>query len=136
MKRIEAFLPPHRLGIVVHRLHELRRFPGLTLVNAQGQGHGRGKGGHYAYDEASLMYLDRKILIIFCEDSETAAIVELIAGVSHTGNRGDGIVVVSDVSQMVRIRTSPAGREALTADPDVSGLGAPKSPPDEAGGLS
>ena len=53
MKRIEAFLPPHRLAPVIHQLHELPRFPGLTVLNAHGQGHGRGAGGHYAYDEES-----------------------------------------------------------------------------------
>ena len=104
MKRIEAYLAPHRLTPVVHQLHELPHFPGLTITNAHGQGHGRGEGGHYAYDEDCLTYLDRKLLIVICEDTEAQAIADLIARTAHTGNRGDGIVVISEVSQVLRIR--------------------------------
>lgn len=104
MKRIEATLQPHRLSKVVHALHALQHFPGFTVFNAQGQGHGRGEGGHYAYDEHCLTYLDRKFLVIVCEDSEADMLADLIATVAHTGNRGDGIVLVSDVVEVRRIR--------------------------------
>lgn len=119
MKRIEAYLPPHRLTRVVHGLHELASFPGLTVVNAHGQGHGRGEGGHYAYDEHSLTYLDRKLLVIICEDAEAHAIAELIATTAHTGNRGDGIVVISEVSEVLRIRetTGQSGSRVQGAMP-------------------
>lgn len=106
MKRIEATLQPHRLTKVVHALHALPHFPGFTVYNAQGQGHGHGQGGHYAYDEDCLTYLDRKILIVVCEDSEAQIIAETIAKVAHTGNRGDGIVLVSDLVAVQRIRAS------------------------------
>jgi nitrogen regulatory protein PII len=111
MKRIEGFLAPHRLTPVIHKLHELPRFPGLTIVNAHGQGHGRGEGGHFAYDKDCLTYLDRKLLIVICEDAEASAIAELIATVAHTGNRADGIVVISDASQVIRIREVTGQRD-------------------------
>lgn len=104
MKRIEAYLAPHRLTPVVHQLRELPRFPGLTITNAHGQGHGRGEGGHYAYDENCLTYLDCKLLTVICEDTEAKSIAELIARTAHTGNRGDGLVVISEVSEVLRIR--------------------------------
>jgi nitrogen regulatory protein P-II 1 len=114
MKRIEATLQPHRLTKVVHALHALPHFPGFTVYNAQGQGHGRGQGGHYAYDEDCLTYLDRKLIVIVCEDSDAEMIADVIATVAHTGNRGDGIVFVSDVNQVQRIRDAvpPAGDPA------------------------
>lgn len=104
MKRIEATLQPHRLTKVVHALHALPHFPGFTVYNAQGQGHGRAQGGHFAYDEDCLTYLDRKLLVIVCEDDDASMIAEVIATVAHTGRRGDGIVFVSDVSEVLRIR--------------------------------
>lgn len=116
MKRIEAYLAPHRLTAVIHQLHELPRFPGLTVTNAHGQGHGRGEGGHYAYDEDCLTYLDRKLLIVICEDIEAKVIAELIATVAHTGNRGDGIVVISEVSEVLRIREAIPTKAAGTQD--------------------
>lgn len=111
MKRIEAYLAPHRLTFVIHKLHELPRFPGLTIANAHGQGHGRGEGGHYAYDKDCLTYLDRKLLTVICEDAEASAIAEIIATVAHTGNKGDGIVVISEVSQVIRIREATGQRD-------------------------
>lgn len=42
MKRIGAFLQPHRVSKAVAALHALPRFPGFTLLDARGQGHGRG----------------------------------------------------------------------------------------------
>ena len=41
MKRLEAFIQPHRLNKVIRALHELPRFPGFTVCNAHGQGHER-----------------------------------------------------------------------------------------------
>ena len=102
MKRIEATLQPHRLSRVVHALHALPRFPGFTVFNAQGQGHGR--GAHEVHDEDCLTYLDRKVLVIVCDDIEAPIISELIANVAHTGNRGDGIVFTTDVVDIRRIR--------------------------------
>lgn len=104
MKRIEAYLSPHRLTAVIHQLHALPRFPGLTVLDAHGQGHGRGAGGHYAYDEGSMRYLDRRLLVVLCEDADAQSIAQLIAATAHTGNKGDGIVVVTDVSEVLRIR--------------------------------
>ena len=45
MKRIEATLQPHRLTKVVHALHALPHFPGFTVYDAHGQGHGRRRAG-------------------------------------------------------------------------------------------
>jgi nitrogen regulatory protein P-II 1 len=104
MKRIEAFLQPHRLTHVMHKLHELPRFPGLTVIDAHGQGHGRGAGGHFMYDEQCLIYHGRKLLIVICEDAEASAIAQVIASAAHTGNPGDGIVAVSKIADLLRIR--------------------------------
>ena len=105
MKRIEAFLQPDRLSRVVAALHALPRFPGFTVLNAHGQGRGRGAGGSYVYGEVDgLLYHSNRMLIVFCEDGDADMISELIASVAHTGHAGDGIVVTSPVSQIRRIR--------------------------------
>ena len=104
MKRIEAFIQPHRLNKVVATLHALPSFPGFTVLNAHGQGHGRGKGGHFAYGEGGLLFHAHCVVVIICEDALAAQIAEQIAKTAHTGNPGDGIVVISDVAQLIRIR--------------------------------
>lgn len=109
MRQITAYLQPHRLSKVVRALHGLARFPGFTVLDAHGQGHGRGAGGHHAYDDDGLTYHERCMLVVVCEDNETASIVDLIARTAHTGNKGDGIVVVTEVSQVLRIRDAGGG---------------------------
>ena len=106
MKRIEAFLQPHRLAEVIEALHAQPRFPGFTVFEGRGQGHGRGPSGHYAYDQGDLSLHNRKVLVLFCEDEEADRFAQLIARVAHTGNPGDGIVVVTEVAQVLRVRSA------------------------------
>ena len=103
MKRVEAFLQPYRVSRVVHALHELPHFPGFTVFEAKGQGHGRGVRGHYAGDEEDLVYHDRRVLIVICDDHEADAIAVAIARAAHTGNKHDGIVAISNVAQVLRV---------------------------------
>jgi nitrogen regulatory protein P-II 1 len=103
MKRIEAFLQPHRVSRVVRALHELPHFPGFTTFEARGHGHGRGADGHYVAEGEGLVYHERQILIVICSDAEADAIVETIVRAAHTGAKHDGIVAVSDVLQVRRI---------------------------------
>lgn len=110
MKRIEAFLQPHRVSKVVAALHTLPRFPGFTVFEAQGQGHGRGPGGRYVYSEFDgVQYQEHRVLMLLCEDADADLIARLIASVAHTGNPGDGLVVITDVEQVQRIRDALPG---------------------------
>ncbi len=104
MMRIEAFIQPHRVSRVVLALHALPRFPGFTVLDAHGQGPGRGAGGHYDYAEESVLYHRHSVLVVICEDEEVDMLTTLIARAAHTGKRGDGIVAVSAVSRVLGIR--------------------------------
>ncbi len=107
MKRIEAFIQPHRLSRVVSALHELPLFPGFTVLNGHGQGHGRGAGGHFHYSrEDGLLFHSRLSLIVICEDAVAHEIGVTIADAAHTGNKGDGIVVISDLNEIIHIRAA------------------------------
>lgn len=46
MKEIKAIIQPHMLTRVMDALHALPHFPGVTVSDCQGQGRGRGAGGH------------------------------------------------------------------------------------------
>ena len=107
MKRIEGIIQPHRLSKVVTALHALPRFPGFTTFGAHGQGRGRGRGGHFAYGhESGLMYHERCILVVICADIEADAIAQIISQTAHTGRPGDGIVSISAVENVHRVRQS------------------------------
>ena len=104
MKQLTAFLQPHRLSRVVRAVHDAPRFPGFTVLEAHGQGHGRGAGGQYAPGSDDLLYHARVVLVVVCDDEEAAPLAELIARAARTGNNGDGIVAIAPLDAVLRIR--------------------------------
>ena len=108
MKQLTAFVQPHRLSRVVRALHDAPRFPGFTVLHAHGQGHGRGAGGRYAFGGEDLLYHDRCVVVVICQDEEAAALAEAIARAAHTGTSGDGLVTVSPIESVSLIREAPS----------------------------
>jgi nitrogen regulatory protein PII len=104
MKRIEAYIQPHRLHKVIDSLHALPSFPGFTVLDVHGQGQGRGAGGHYAYGDSGLLLHEHRMLVMLCLDEVADQIADVIATAAHTGKQGDGIVAISDVAAFRRIR--------------------------------
>ncbi len=104
MKRIEAIIQPYKLSKVVTAMHALPQFPGFTVFDAHGQGHGRGKGGTFAYDtKEGLLYHRRCVVVVMCEDEMASMIVDAIAVAAHTGQVGDGMITVVRVDTLLRI---------------------------------
>ncbi|MGN6369677.1 MAG: P-II family nitrogen regulator [Phycisphaerae bacterium] len=105
MKEIKAIIQAHMLNKVLDALHQCDHFPGVTISDCQGQSRGRGVGGHYE-PQADTIFLAKKVkLEILCGDSAVQHLVGVIARAAHTGNPGDGIVMVADLNRVVRIRT-------------------------------
>ena len=113
MKEIKAVLQPHMVSRVVRALHALPHFPGLTLSDARGQGRGRGAGGSFKLTEDDIDYHRKVILEVVCNDDLAASIVEAIRHAAHTGNKGDGIILVSELREVVRIRTGEKQNQAV-----------------------
>lgn len=113
MKEIKAILQSHALDRVMDALHLLPHFPGVTVSDCQGQGRGRGKDGRFMADKETIFFTKRCKLEIFCADAICAEIVRVIQKAAHTGNPGDGVIIVADLSQVVRIRTGEEQDEAV-----------------------
>jgi nitrogen regulatory protein P-II 1 len=105
MKKIEAIIQPHLLHRVMQALQGLRHFPGVTVSDCQGQSRGRGAGGHYEATTDSVFFKKVTKLELFCSDTEAAELVDAIRRAAHTGNPGDGLIAVADLSYVVRVRT-------------------------------
>jgi nitrogen regulatory protein P-II 1 len=113
MKTIKAIIQPHMVSKVVRALHELPHFPGLTIADARGQGRGRGAGGAFQVTEDSLDYHPTTVLEILCTDELTASITETIQRVAHTGHAGDGVITVTELAEVIRIRTGEKQQHAV-----------------------
>ena len=112
MKEIKAIIQPHMLDKVMEALHSLPHFPGVTVSDCQGQGRGRGPGGHYEPTPRDVFFAKQVKLEVFCDDAICEELVETIRRNAHTGNPGDGIVMVADLPRVVRIRTGEQQQDA------------------------
>ena len=113
MKQIIAMIQPHRLENVEAALHLLEHLPGFTLFQAHG--HPRGKGAHHAFtsNEWNPDAHDRLVLMIFCEDQHVEKLVSTIRDAAYTGNPGDGLIAVTEVVSLVRIRSGERDDDAV-----------------------
>ena len=52
-------------------------------------------------------------LEIVCVDADLEKLTQVIQRESHTGQRGDGMIFMTDVTDAVRIRTGARGEKSL-----------------------
>jgi nitrogen regulatory protein P-II 1 len=105
MKEIKAIIKSNMADRVVQALHALPHFPGLTLFKAHGQGRGRGPSGAYKPSVEDAFEHEVTRIEIVCADEQAESIADIIRHAAHTGMQGDGIIVISDIHRVVRIRT-------------------------------
>jgi nitrogen regulatory protein P-II 1 len=113
MKEVKAIIQPHMLAKVMEALHALPHFPGVTVSDCQGQGRGGGAGGQFEATQESVFLKKRTKLELFCTDAVCDDLVEVIQVAAHTGNAGDGVIMVADLPRVVRVRTGEEQDEAV-----------------------
>jgi len=113
MKEITAIIQPHTLSRVMHALQALPHFPGLTVLDAHGQGRGRGAGGAFRPTEEDFTFHKKTVLLITCEATHAEHIAATLMEAARTGNKGDGLLTIKDVARVIRIRTGETAGQAL-----------------------
>ncbi len=113
MKEIKAIIQPHMLTKVMEALHALPHFPGVTVSDCHGQGRGSGAGGAYVATEDSIFPARMVKLELFCADALCDELVRVIQRAAHTGNPGDGVIMVADLQRVVRVRTGQEQNDAV-----------------------
>ncbi len=113
MKAIHAIIQPHMLEKVMDALHALPHFPGVTVSECLGQGRGLGAGGEYVATEQTIGLHKMTRLELVSGDEAASEIARVILKAAHTGNPADGVIVVTNVRYVVRIRTGQEQDEAV-----------------------
>lgn len=113
MKQIIAIVQPHRLENIEQALHRLDHLPRFTIFPAHGHPRGHGLQHAFAATEWNLDTHDRMILMMFCADEQAQSVVEAIRAAAYTGNPGDGLIAVSELADVLRIRSGERGDAAL-----------------------
>jgi nitrogen regulatory protein P-II 1 len=112
MKKIEAVIKPFKLDEVRESLSEIG-VNGLTVTEVKGFGRQKGHTELYRGAEYVVDFLPKiKIELVVADDMVEPAI-EAIIKAAHTGKIGDGKIFVTNVEQVLRIRTGETGESAV-----------------------
>ena len=112
MKKIEAVIKPFKLDEVREALSDLG-CTGLTVTEVKGFGRQKGHTELYRGAEYTVDFLPKvKVEVILAEAMVDKAIDAIIKA-ARTGKIGDGKIFVTEVSQVVRIRTGETGEDAV-----------------------
>lgn len=112
MKLITAIIKPFKLDDVREALSEVG-VSGVTVTEVKGFGRQKGHTELYRGAEYVVDFLPKVKLEAAVSDDLVQAAVEAISQTANTGKIGDGKVFVSQLEQVVRIRTGETGEEAL-----------------------
>ncbi|MCB4812212.1 P-II family nitrogen regulator [Methylovorus menthalis] len=112
MKKIEAIIKPFKLDEVREALSEIG-VNGLTVTEVKGFGRQKGHTELYRGAEYVVDFLPKIKVELIIADSLLEAAMEAIIKAARTGKIGDGKIFVSNVEQVVRIRTGETDEAAI-----------------------
>jgi nitrogen regulatory protein P-II 2 len=112
MKLVTAIIKPFRLDDVRNALSEVG-VQGMTVSEVKGFGRQRGHTELYRGAEYVVDFLPKAKIEVAVADERVDAIIEAIVNSARTGKVGDGKIFVTDLEQVIRIRTSETGDSAL-----------------------
>jgi nitrogen regulatory protein P-II 1 len=112
MKRIEAVIRHHRLEDVKDAL-AATGIAGMTVSEVRGFGRQRGQKETYRGVEYSVDFVPKVHLEIIVSEQIVREVVDTIITAARTGKVGDGKIFVTDLAEIIRIRTGETGDSAL-----------------------
>ena len=112
MKKIEAIIKPFKLDEVKEALHEVG-IKGITVIEAKGFGRQKGHTELYRGAEYVVDFLPKVKIEVVIEEALLERAIEAIMQAAHTGRIGDGKIFVTEVHDVIRIRTGERGEDAV-----------------------
>ncbi|GMW07122.1 MAG: P-II family nitrogen regulator [Gammaproteobacteria bacterium] len=112
MKLVTAIIKPFKLDDVREAISEIG-IQGITVTEVKGFGRQRGHTELYRGAEYVVDFLPKVKLEIAIADELLDQTLEAIIRAARTGKIGDGKIFLSELSEVVRIRTGETGVEAL-----------------------
>ena len=112
MKFLTAVIKPFKLDDVRDALSEIG-VQGLTVTEVKGFGRQKGHTELYRGAEYVVDFLPKVKIEIAIGDELVDAAIDAIRKVTNTGKIGDGKIFVSELEQVIRIRTGETGPEAI-----------------------
>ncbi len=112
LKLVTTIIKPFKLDDVREALTQLG-INGMTVTEVRGFGRQKGHTELYRGAEYAVDFLPKIKLEMAIHTEQKDAVIEAIMTAAHTGKVGDGKIFVTDLEQVVRIRTSEEGADAI-----------------------
>jgi nitrogen regulatory protein P-II 2 len=112
MKLVTAIIKPFKVDEVREALGKIG-VQGLTVTEVKGFGRQKGHTELYRGAEYVVDFLPKARLDAAVADELLEAVIEAIEKSAKTGKIGDGKIFVSDLQEVIRIRTGETGASAL-----------------------
>ena len=112
MKQITAVIKPFKLEEVREALAECG-VTGLTVTEVKGFGRQKGHTELYRGAEYVVDFLPKVKVEVVLQDELVERAIDAIVKAARTGKIGDGKIFVTDVEQVIRIRTGESGEAAI-----------------------
>lgn len=112
MKLITAVIKPFKLDDVREALADIG-VQGITVSEVKGFGRQKGHTELYRGAEYVVDFLPKVKLEIAIGDDMIDSVVEAITKAAATGKIGDGKIFITNLEEVIRIRTGETGQEAI-----------------------
>ena len=112
MKLVSAMIKPFKLQEVREAL-VAAGIEGLTITEVKGYGRQKGHTEMYRGAEYSVDTLPKIKLDILVEDENLSMLTETLTKTANTGKIGDGKIFITNIDEVIRIRTGETGSDAI-----------------------
>ncbi|WP_342528783.1 P-II family nitrogen regulator [Chryseomicrobium sp. FSL W7-1435] len=112
MKKIEAIVRPGVFPQIRQALAQ-HGIDGFSVSEVAGIGNQEGRTGLFRGNKYEMEFHTKLKLEMVVDDSEVAALTDLIVKYASTGKVGDGKIFVYPVEEAIRIRTKEKGAVAV-----------------------
>ena len=112
MKIVSAVIKPFRLDDVRSALSDIG-INGLTVYEVKGFGRQKGHTELYRGAEYVVDYIPKVKIEVAVDDNLIDQVIDAIVDAARTGKIGDGKIFVTNLENVVRIRTGESGSSAL-----------------------
>jgi nitrogen regulatory protein P-II 1 len=112
MKKVEAIIRHFKLDDVKKALTE-RGIAGMTVTEVRGFGRQKGHTETYRGTEYKVDFVPKIKIEVVVGDAKLQTVLDAIVRSAQTGQVGDGKIFVTDLGDVVRIRTGESGEDAI-----------------------
>jgi nitrogen regulatory protein P-II 1 len=112
MRKVEAIVRHFKLEAVKNALNE-HGVKGMTVTEVRGFGRQKGHTETYRGAEYAVDFIPKVKLEVVVSNEDVRAVIDTILNSARTGQVGDGKIFVTELANVVRIRTGETDQAAI-----------------------